>query len=73
MSVVRQSPQGDSGQPWARLDLPLGPRTAESALFAFKRMLLQWGYGKKVEVDTGSRVLKVAGEDIFTVVRSSPP
>ena len=40
-------------------------RTAESVLFAIKRMLLSWEYtNKEVHVDTEMGILKVAGQEV---------
>ena len=53
-------------KPWAKIDLPIDKRTAESALFAFKRMLVEWGYANKaIRVDTDLCVLKVLDKEIL--------
>ncbi|CAK0837227.1 unnamed protein product [Prorocentrum cordatum] len=62
---IRKSVAGSTGQPWANIDLPFGKRTAENALFAFKHMLVDWGYGKKeVEVDKDRQILQAAGKTL---------
>ena len=41
-------------------------RTAESVLFAFKRMLTEWNYAKEsVKIDTDTCCLKVGGKEIL--------
>ena len=66
-SMIRQTNTNTPNRPWAKVDLPLGPRTAESALFAMNKMLVEWGYSKReVEVDTATHTLKLAGEEIVT-------
>ena len=52
---------------WANIDQPFEVRTVDNFLFAFKRMLLGWGYGKKevlVDADV-SHSLSVAGTKIL--------
>ena len=53
-------------KPWAQVDRPLDQRTAGSVLLAFKRMLVEWGYGKQqVKVDTDACTLQVDGKEIL--------
>ena len=66
ISSVRQTQKGPSAKPWAKIDLPIDRRTAESTLFALKRMLVDWGYSKKgVYVDKEECVLTVDGDEIL--------
>ena len=65
ITAVRQASLGMSAKPWAKIDLPMDRRTAESALFAIKRMLLSWEYtNKEVHVYTEMGILKVADEEV---------
>ena len=46
---------------WAEIDLPIDKRNAESVLFAFKRMLVNWEFPKgSVRVDTDDCSLKIS-------------
>ena len=66
ISKIRNT-AGEAGKkPWSKIDLPIDKRTAESTLFAFKRMLMEWGFANKaVRVDTDSCVLKVMDKEIL--------
>ena len=62
---------GDFAQkPWAKVDQPIDLRMAQSALFAFKRMLVtDWKYSKRcVWVDTNVNELSVAGTTVLKAV-----
>ena len=49
---------------WAKIEQPFEIRTADSVLFAIKRMLVEWKYNKHcIKVDTEARCLSVAGTD----------
>ena len=66
ISSVRKSTFTLALKPWRKTDLPLDKLTAESALFAFKRMLVQWNDNKQsVQIDTDTNTPKVAGKDIL--------
>ena len=47
IEIIRNTPQGANPKPWANIDQPINVRTAESVLFAFKFMLVDWGFGKQ--------------------------
>ena len=53
---------------YAKPDLPLDMRTADSTLFAIKRMLASWGFAKNcIHVDTDASTLSVAGKEIVKI------
>ena len=53
---------------YAKPDLPLDMRTADSTLFAIKRMLASWGFAKNcIQVDTAASTLSVAGKEIVKI------
>ena len=57
------------GDTWANQDRPVDVRTATSALFGIKRMLVQWGYNKHaIHVDTTKGTMNVAGKEVLKVV-----
>ena len=66
IASVRNFRSDVSPKPWAKIDQPIDVRTAESVLFAFKTLLVQWKYGKKeVYVDRAKCVLSVAGTEVL--------
>ena len=45
---------------WARMHQPIDVRVADGALFAFKRLLSDWGYDKRaIQIDVDQHVLKI--------------
>ena len=53
---------------YAKPDLPLDIRTADSTLFAMKRLLASWGFAKScIEVDTDAATLSVAKKEIVKI------
>jgi hypothetical protein len=69
ISVVRMNNGTSFPKPWAKIDQPLDIRTGENTLFAFKRMLVDWGYNKGcIFVDREARTLSVAGTKVLEVV-----
>ena len=51
---------------WAKPDLPLDVRTAQSVLFATKRLLVQWGFNKSaLWVDTNLLTIYIGAEEIL--------
>jgi hypothetical protein len=69
IASVRNAPTGSLPKQWANVDQPINIRTAASVLFAFKRLLGDWGYNKKsVWVDTEKLVLSVAGKEVMKTV-----
>jgi hypothetical protein len=66
IASVRSAPTNTTPKPWAKLDQPIDIRTAEGVLFAFKRLLADWGYSKRcVWVDKDKCVLSVAGTEVM--------
>ena len=66
ISSVRSAPANGGPKPWANIDQPMNIRTAESALFAFKRLLVDWGFNNKsVWVDKEKRILSVEGKEVM--------
>ena len=66
ISAVRQITTSSGAKPWAKIDLPVDKRTAESVLFAFKRMLVEWNYDKAaIKIDTDTCSLKVGGTEVL--------
>jgi hypothetical protein len=69
ISAVRRTNGASFPKPWAKIDQPLDIRTGENTLFAFKRMLVDWGYSKGcIFVDREARTLTVAGTKVLEVV-----
>jgi len=67
---IRNAPQSADSKPWANIDQPINVRTAESVLFAFKRMLVdwgsKWGFNKNcVWVDRETRTLFAEGKEVM--------
>lgn len=57
---------------WAKIDKPLNARTAESALMAMKRMLVEWEYPRPiVDVDLENCMLKVGGKEVVKITVES--
>ena len=66
IAKIRNIPGPKENKTWAKIDLPIDMRTAESALFACKRMLVEWGYtNRAVKVDTNTCVLKIMDKEIL--------
>ena len=66
IACVRAAQTIEHKKPWADIDRPIDVRTAKNVLFAFKRMLLEWGYDKReVYVDVDSNTLSVAGIQVL--------
>ena len=63
IASIFSSPRTAAAHPWAKSDQPFEKRSADGALLAFKKILVEWGFSKKsVRVDSGC--LKVAGKEI---------
>ena len=66
IASVRSAPTNTTQKPWAKVDQPVNIRTAEGVLFAFKRLLADWGFSKRcVWVDREKCVLSVAGTEVM--------
>ena len=62
IASINNIPSSVFPKTWARIDQPIDIRMAESALFAIKRMLVEWKFNKRcVRVDTDTKCLCVAG------------
>ena len=65
-AAVRNFGGSSFPKPWANIDQPLDVRTAENTLFAFKRMLVDWGYNAScIRIDKELSTLKVAGTEVI--------
>jgi hypothetical protein len=66
IASVRKFSGASFPKTWAKIDQPIDIRTAENTLFAFKRMLVEWGYNKScIQVNRQARTLKVAGTEVL--------
>ena len=68
ISAIRSSQMASGVKAWAKIDQPIDVRTAEGALFAFKKLLTSEGWGfnaKAVYVNTDKLNLSVAGTEIL--------